>query len=83
METNHSVTDNINNRECFVCGRALSSDEIGLYKKVFGRASKKYTCIYCCADKLNVTVRFLQQKIEEYKAMGCTLFKSAYEDSNE
>lgn len=60
--------------ECFKCGKKLTSDEIGLYKKLVNRGSQKFMCISCTADYFRVTVSDLEDKIKQYKAMGCTLF---------
>ncbi len=57
------------------CQKVLSNDEIGLHKKLYNRAAKKYMCIECSAKYLDVTVELLEKKITEFKRMGCTLFK--------
>ena len=61
---------------CIRCGRKLSADEIGLHKKLFNRAAAEFMCIECCAAHFDVSVKLLENKIEEFKKMGCTLFEN-------
>ena len=61
---------------CCVCGKNnLTKNEIGLSKKLIGKNTKKYFCLDCLADYLEVTVEELLAKIEEFKSEGCTLFE--------
>ncbi len=60
--------------KCKTCGRELTRDEIGLYKKLFNRAAVEYSCIDCTAEYLGVTTELLRKKIEDFKKWGCTLF---------
>lgn len=62
--------------QCMECGKELTPDEIGLYRKLFNRASETCKCIDCVSSYLSVDKGLLYQKIEEYKAMGCTLFQT-------
>lgn len=60
---------------CYVCGKEnLSKDELGITKKLIGLKTKKYYCIDCLANYLEVTTEELLDKIEEFKDEGCTLF---------
>lgn len=60
---------------CYVCGKDnISKDEIGLTKKLVGMNTKKYYCLDCLAEYLEVTTEELIDKIEEFKDEGCTLF---------
>ena len=44
------------NKTCYVCGKnPISKDEIGLTKKLIGKDSKKFYCLNCLADYLEVT----------------------------
>lgn len=63
--------------DCFKCGKELSPDEVGLYKKLVNRGSVKFMCISCTTDYFKVSVSDLEEKIIQYKKMGCTLFSSA------
>lgn len=61
---------------CYVCGKNdLSKDEIGLTKKLIDKESKVFYCIECLAEQLEVTVEELENKLADFKAEGCTLFK--------
>lgn len=60
--------------KCKQCGRILTKDEIGLHKKLYNRGATSYFCIDCSSQYLEIPVPLLQKKIEEFKAMGCTLF---------
>lgn len=63
-------------KKCYVCNKApLSSDEIGLTKKLIDKKSPHFYCLDCLADYLEVTPEELLAKVEEFKAEGCTLFK--------
>ncbi|SHK77939.1 hypothetical protein SAMN05216582_11735 [Selenomonas ruminantium] len=60
---------------CIGCGKeSLSKDEIGVNKKLLGESVTEYYCMDCLADYLEVSVEDLQDKIEEFKEQGCTLF---------
>jgi len=61
--------------ECMRCRRTLKNDEIALFKKLVNRGAEKYMCINCLAEHFAVSVSDLEEKIEQYKKMGCTLFK--------
>lgn len=60
---------------CYVCGKEnLSKNEIGLTKKLLDKNSKRFYCLDCLAEYLEVDTEFLLEKIEEFKTQGCTLF---------
>ena len=61
---------------CILCQRELTPDETALHKKLINRASKEYMCITCLAKHFGVEEFMLHGKIDEFKNMGCTLFKS-------
>lgn len=63
-------------KTCQYCHKELSLDEIGLSKKLFEPETKqkKFTCLYCMAEILEISVEDLLAKIEEFKAAGCKLF---------
>lgn len=62
-------------QECVVCGNNdLSKDTIGINKKLLGSDISYFYCMECLADYLECTVDELMDKIEEFKAEGCTLF---------
>ena len=59
---------------CEACGARVSPDEIGLSKKLINRATTRYLCIPCMAKRYGVEEAELKHKIDEFRAMGCTLF---------
>lgn len=61
--------------KCRECGRPLTRDEIGLHKKLFNRAADSFLCISCSAEYFGVTAGLLEEKIRQFKEMGCTLFE--------
>ena len=63
------------NKNCYVCNKeSLSKNEIGLTKKLLDKNSKRFYCLYCLADFLEVDTEFLIAKVEEFKEQGCELF---------
>ncbi len=56
------------------CGKALTFNEVGAYKKLVNRGSRSFLCKACLAAKLGVTVEQIDEKIEQFRAQGCTLF---------
>ena len=63
----------INCASCFK--ENLDKNTIGLNKKLLGDDIKKYYCLDCLADFLNVTTEELLDKIAEFKEEGCKLFE--------
>ena len=59
---------------CRTCGRALTNDEIGMTKKMVNRGATEFFCMDCLAAYHRVPVENLYRKLEEFRAMGCTLF---------
>ena len=66
---------------CAGCGRALSEDEIALTKKLINRGAVSFYCLSCLGARLQVTEAILRRKIQEFRAMGCTLFPAKAEES--
>lgn len=69
---------------CKKCGRELSQDEIGLHKKLCGKMSTSFCCVGCLSIHFGVSQELLREKIEQFRAMGCSLFikekKNDYEN---
>lgn len=62
--------------KCIVCGtEGLDKDTVGLNKKLLSKNITEFYCLDCFAEYLGCTVEDLQDKIEEFKEEGCTLFK--------
>lgn len=62
------------NERCETCSRELTRDEIALSKKLVNRGTTRFWCISCLAEHFQVTEADLEQKILDFRAMGCTLF---------
>lgn len=63
-------------KDCVACGKKnLDKNTIGINKKLLGKDIKTCYCMDCLADYLSCSVQDLLDKIEEFKAEGCTLFK--------
>ena len=61
---------------CYVCGKQnLTTDEVGLAKKLLDKNTNKFYCMSCLAEYLEVSEEELLAKAEEFKSQGCTLFK--------
>ena len=60
--------------KCIQCGRELTADEIGLHRKMVNRAATEYLCIHCLAAYYGVSKQGLEEKIRQFKEMGCGLF---------
>ena len=60
---------------CKKCGKELGGNDIGLTKKLINRGSTEFFCIDCIAEKFDCTKELLEEKIKQFKASGCTLFK--------
>lgn len=60
---------------CYVCGKKnLSKNEIGLTKKLLDRNAKRFYCLNCLAEYLEIDIELLLEKVEEFKSQGCILF---------
>lgn len=62
------------NQKCLKCGKMLSFNEIGLYRKMVNRGATEFLCISCLAEHFKISEEALQAKIEFFRKSGCTLF---------
>ena len=60
--------------ECRQCGRGLTADEIGLYRKTVHRGAETFLCITCLAGFYHCEESLLEKKIEQFREQGCMLF---------
>ena len=60
---------------CFKCDKSITADEIALHKKLFSKTSTEFMCISCAAEYFEVTRELLEEKIKQYKDIGCSLFR--------
>ncbi|QTE71473.1 hypothetical protein JRC49_01215 [Clostridiales bacterium FE2011] len=59
---------------CVRCGVLLTKDETALTRKLINRGATEFFCLSCLAAHFQLSEDILRKKIEEFKAMGCTLF---------
>lgn len=59
---------------CKTCGKRLAYDEIAVTKKLINRGAVDFLCVDCLARHFEVTAAEIYQRIEYFKAIGCTLF---------
>lgn len=59
---------------CKNCGKEVSFNEIGLSKKLINRGATEFFCFDCLAKTFNCEKQLLENKIEQFKKQGCTLF---------
>lgn len=59
---------------CKTCGRDLINDEIALYKRLVNRGANEYLCLDCLSLRLSCDRELLENKIDEFRKSGCTLF---------
>ncbi len=62
--------------KCVVCEKSpLTRNEIGINKKLLGADVRNFFCLQCLAEYLEVEVQDILDKIEEFRAEGCKLFR--------
>ena len=59
---------------CVECGRPLVADEVALARKLLDVEATEYYCLPCLAEFLDCERRDLEDKLQEFKEQGCTLF---------
>ena len=59
---------------CVGCTSTLRRDEIAITKRLVSRGATQFFCTGCLAQRLGVPVAAIEQKIREYREMGCSLF---------
>ena len=64
---------------CIRCGKVLTGDELGLYRKLICRTGDRYLCADCLAEDLGCDRKILEEKIRTFKRLGCALFPPAEE----
>ena len=60
--------------QCFECGRRLTGDEIAVYRKLVDRMAERFLCKTCLAKYFEVSEDKIDNKIEQFKRIGCLLF---------
>lgn len=60
--------------KCFKCGKELTADEMGLFRKTVDRMADRFLCVDCLAERFETTRESLQNMIDRLRESGCTLF---------
>lgn len=60
---------------CYVCGKNLTHNEVGLNRKLIRRDIDKFHCLQCLADFMELSVEELEDHIQNFKDAGCVLFE--------
>ena len=68
---------------CVSCGKRLSGDELGLYRKLISRSGDQYLCMDCIARDLGCSRTLLEKKVLQFKKLGCALFPPLEEPSEQ
>jgi hypothetical protein len=61
---------------CSKCGTPISSDEIAVTRKLINRGAREFYCVSCLADWFEVRPEDILERIEYFRASGCTLFEA-------
>ena len=61
---------------CRKCQRELSLNERAIYKRLINRLAteEELLCKHCLAGYFGVSVKTIEDKIEHFRSIGCTLF---------
>ena len=60
---------------CKNCGAPLTSDEVAVTRKLINRGATEYMCVPCLAKWFEVKEDDIRERIEYFRASGCTLFE--------
>ena len=61
--------------ECIACRKPVNSDEIAMTRKLINRGATSFLCLPCLAERFEATLEELQERMQAFKEMGCTLFE--------
>lgn len=61
-------------KTCCDCARQLKRDEVALSRKLIDVDTQDFYCLDCLAEFIGCTKQDLEEKIQEFKEQGCTLF---------
>lgn len=60
--------------ECMKCNQKLTGDDIGIYRKMVHRNANQFLCKACLAEWFGVEEGQIDEKIRQFKKLGCMLF---------
>ena len=61
-------------KACVRCGKGVSRDEAALTRKLINRGMDAAWCLSCLGEHFRVDRRTLENKIDQFREQGCTLF---------
>ena len=61
-------------KACVRCGKSVSRDEVALTRKLINRGMETAWCLSCLGGYFRVDRRTLEDKIDQLREQGCTLF---------
>lgn len=56
------------------CGHPLAPDEIAIYRRMVNRGAERFLCMDCLARHFRCPRALIEEKIEHFRRIGCTLF---------
>ncbi|MDD6236483.1 MAG: hypothetical protein PUB00_03780 [Clostridiales bacterium] len=60
--------------QCRKCGKALTGDEIAIYRKLICRTAQNFLCKECQAAYFGCSIELIDEKIRQFRESGCFLF---------
>lgn len=64
---------------CTSCAGTVTRDEIAMTRKLINRGATRFMCLPCLARHFDASVQELIERMQYFKAMGCTLFDENHE----
>ena len=61
--------------KCAQCGQVLTSDEIGLSRKLINRGTTMFFCLRCMCVRFSTDEKTLGDMIERFRNAGCAMFR--------
>lgn len=61
--------------KCITCGGPVTPDEQAMTRKLINRGADRFQCLPCLAQRFDATLEELQERMQAFKDMGCTLFE--------
>lgn len=59
---------------CRECGAHITRDEVAVTKKLINRGATEFMCARCLAAYYQVDESAVRERMEYFRAQGCTLF---------
>ncbi len=59
---------------CLKCTKELAPLDIAMHRKMVNRKADSFMCLDCLGEHFNITREMLEEKAEQFKKNGCSLF---------